>query len=162
MSTDFSKFDDIAKSSKVAELVQNAPSQEFDDVPKGTYVCSIEKMEIKPTKAGDKLMFALQLKIKETVESANGKAQDKRFVFFNRVVCGNKNTEKWNDGVAIKGVLTFLEALSGEEGYEFTSYSDLSNLVLDLYQELSGSVEVEIKYDPDKFNPVTISEVYDL
>lgn len=48
-------------------------------------------MEIKLTKAQDKLMFAVQCKIKEG-EQAN------RMIFFNRVISGNKVSENWNDG----------------------------------------------------------------
>lgn len=157
---DFGKFDKLVNQDEIKKQMEAAP--EFDDVPAGTYRCSIEKMEVKPTKAGDKLMFAVQLKIKETLDAP--KKQDKRYIFFNRVICGNKNTDKWNDGIAIKGVCTWINKLlpEGDEGIEFTNYSDFADEVLDIYQDICGSIEVDVKYDPEAFNPINISDVIDL
>ena len=96
---DFDKFDKMIDNEELQQQMEAAP--EFDDVPKGTYMAVIDKMEIKETKNKDKLMFAVQLGITETIDAP--KKQDKRKLFFNRVICGNKTTERWNDGVAIKG-----------------------------------------------------------
>ena len=155
---DFSKFDQMIDSKKLKEDIKNAADVSFDEVPAGTYVIGIEKMEIKPTKAGDKLMFALQAKIKKTIEAP--KKQDNRYIFFNRVISGNKVSDNWNDGVAIKGVITWLDEL-GEE-IEFDSYSQFAEDVNDIFEELHDSVEVEVEYDPKKFNPISIVEVYDI
>ena len=97
MAIDFSAFDEKVDLQELQNEVQNAPDNDFADVPDGTYIISIEKMEIKLTKAQDKLMFAVQAKIKEG-EQAN------RMILFNRVISGNKVSENWNDGRAIKSV----------------------------------------------------------
>lgn len=158
MSVDFKKFDSMINKDELKKQMDAAP--EFDDVPKGTYICDIEKMEVKATKAGDKLMFATQLGIVETVEAP--KKQDKRKIFFNKVISGNKTTEKWNDGVAIKGVITWLEKLlDEEESLEFTSYSQFAEDVLDIYQDICPHIQIQIKYDPEAFNPVSIEDVFD-
>ena len=155
---DFNKFDKMVDSKELKKQMDAAP--EFDDVPKGTYICDIDKMEIKPTKDGSKLMFAVQLGITETVEAP--KKQDKRKVFFNRVICGNKTTERWNDGVAIKGVISWVEKLLDEnDTIEFKNYSQFADEILDIYQDICPSVAVKINYDPDAFNIVTIAEVFD-
>ena len=158
MSVDFDKFDKMVDQTALKNQMEAAP--EFDDVPKGTYMADIEKMEIKPTKAGDKLMFAVQLGITETIDAP--KKQDKRKLFFNRVICGNKTTERWNDGVAIKGVISWVENLLDEDDIiEFKNYSQFADEILDIYQDICPSVSLKINYDPDAFNPVSIVEVFD-
>lgn len=155
---DFNKFDQMVNKEELNKQMNETP--EFDDVPKGIYMAVIDKMEIKPTKAGDKLMLAVQMGITETIEAP--KKQDKRKVFFNRVICGNKNTEKWNDGVAIKGVISWIEKLL-EEGdtIEFKTYSQFADEVLDIYQDICPSITLKIEYDPAAFNPINILEVFD-
>lgn len=160
MSVDFDKFDQMVDNKELKKQMEAAP--EYDDVPKGSYRCSIEKMEVKPTKAGDKLMFAVQLKIKETLDAP--KKQDKRFIFWNRVICGNKTTDKWNDGVAIKGVITWISKILTEddEPIEFKNYKKFADDVLDIYQDICSGIEVDVDYDPDGFNPITIKDVTDI
>lgn len=155
---DFNKFDQMVNQKEIKKQMDAAP--EFDDVPKGKYIVVIDKMEIKPTKAGDKLMFAVQFGITETVEAP--KKQDKRKLFFNRIICGNKTTERWNDGVAIKGVISWIEKLLDEgDSIEFKTYSQFAEEVLDIYQDICPQIAIKIDYDPDAFNPVTIIEVFD-
>lgn len=155
---DFDKFDKMVNNEEIKKQMEVAP--EYDDVPKGIYMAVIDKMEIKPTKAQDKLMFAVQLGITETIEAP--KKQDKRKLFFNRVICGNKTTERWNDGVAIKGVISWVEKLLDEDDpIEFKNYSQFADEILDIYQDICPQVVLKIDYDPDAFNPVSILEVFD-
>lgn len=155
---DFKKFDQMVNKDDIKKQMEAAP--EYDDVPKGTYMAVIDKMEVKPTKAGDKLMLAVQMGITETIDAP--KKQDKRKIFFNRVICGNKTTERWNDGVAIKGVISWIEKLL-EEGdtIEFKNYSQFADEVLDIYQDVCSQITIKVEYDPDAFNPITILEVFD-
>lgn len=115
MAIDFSAFDDKIDLQELQNEVQNAPDNDFADVPNGTYIVSIEKMEIKLTKAQDKLMFAVQAKIKEG-------DQKNRMIFFNRVISGN-SSPKWTDGQAIKGVCTWVNKLvaDGDEPVTFVN-----------------------------------------
>lgn len=155
---DFEKFNKMVDQKEIKKQMEAAP--EYDDVPKGVYVCDIDKMEIKPTKDGTKLMFAVQMGITETISAP--KKQDKRKVFWNRVICGNKTSEKWNDGIAIKGVISWVEKLLDQDDtIEFKDYGQLSDEILDVYQDVCPSVDVKIEYDPDAFNPITILEVFD-
>lgn len=157
MAIDFSAFDDKVDLDELQKEVENANDTDFEDVPDGKYIVSIEKMEIKLTKAQDKLMFAVQCKIKEG-EQAN------RMIFFNRVISGNKNTEKWNDGKAIKSVCTWVNKLldEDEEPVDFVNYQDFADQILDVFQAIQGKIEMEVTYVADKFNPITIEEVFDL
>lgn len=156
MAIDFSAFDEKVDLQELQNEVQNAPDNDFANVPDGTYIISIEKMEIKLTKAQDKLMFAVQAKIKEG-EQAN------RMIFFNRVISGNKVSETWNDGRAIKSVCTWVNELLGEDEtpVEFVNYADFADQILDVFQSIQGAIEVEVDYKADAFNPITIKEVFD-
>lgn len=158
MSVDFSKFDKLVNQKELNEQINSAP--EYDDVPKGIYMVDIEKMEIKATKAGDKLMFAVQMGITDTIDAP--KKQDRRKLFFNRVICGNKTTDKWNDGVAIKGVISWISKLLDDgDTIEFKNYSQFADEVLDIFQDICPQISVKIDYDPDAFNSVSIIEVFD-
>lgn len=158
MSVDFSKFDKLVNQKELNAQMNAAP--EYDDVPAGVYMAVIDKMEVKSTKAGDKLMFAVQMGITETLNAP--KKQDKRKIFFNRVICGNKVTERWNDGVAIKGVISWISKILDEgDTLEFKSYSQFAEEVLDIYQDICPQVSLKISYDPDAFNSVEIIEVFD-
>lgn len=157
MAIDFSAFDEKIDLKALQKEVEEAPDTDFADVPDGEYIVSIEKMEIKQTKAKDKLMFSVQCKIKEG-EQAN------RMIFFNRVISGNKTSERWNDGRAIKSVCTWVNELLGEdeEPVTFYNYSDFADQILDVFQSIQGAIEVEVKYAANSFNPITINEVFDL
>lgn len=153
MAIDFSAFDNKVNLSELQKEVQEAKDTEYVDVPDGTYVVSIEKMEIKLTNAKDKLMFAVQCKIKEGEQKG-------RMIFFNRVISGN-SSPKWTDGQAIKSVCTWLDKLETETVPEFINYADFADCVLDIFQEVQGKVEMEVEYAAKKFNPITIIEVFD-
>lgn len=155
MAIDFSMFDNKVDLNELQDEVNNAPDNEFEEVPDGIYIVKIEKMEVKLTKAGDKLMFAVQCKITEG-------EQENRNIFFNRVIYGNKNTDKWNDGRAIKSVITWLWKLEPNTVPEFINYQDFADCVLDIFQEIQGKVELEVDYKASNFNPITIKEVYDI
>ena len=154
---DFSAFDNKVDLEALQKEVEEAKNSDFGDVPDGKYIVGIEKMEIKLTKAQDKLMFAVQCKIKEG-------EQKNRMIFFNRVISGNKNSENWNDGRAIKSVCTWVNELLGEdeEPVVFVNYQDFADQILDVFQSIQNNIEVEVTYAAKNFNPIKIEEVFDL
>ena len=154
----FDKFDKMVNNEDLKKQMDAAP--EYDDVPKGTYMTVIDKMEVKETKDQKGLIFAVQMGITETIDAP--KKQDKRKLFWNRKIYGNKTTERWNDGIAIKGVISWIEKLLDEgDAIEFKNYSQFAEEVLDIYQDICSQIVLKIDYDPDAFNPVTIVEVFD-
>ncbi len=153
MAIDFTAFDNKVNLDELQKEVAEADASAFDDVPDGTYIVGFEKMEIKLTNAKDKLMFAVQCKIKEGEHKG-------RMIFFNRVISGN-SSPKWTDGQAIKSVCTWLDKLETETVPEFINYEDFAGCVLDIFQEIQGKVEAEVDYVAKKFNPITINEVFD-
>ena len=158
MAVDFSKFDEMMDQD-LQDQVKNAT--EYTEVPDGDYIVTIDKMEIKLTKDGKKLMFAVQCDIKETSDGEPTQHKGRK-IFFNRVISGNRSSESWNDGRAIKSVITWLDKLETDTVPEFVNYSDFAGLVLDIFQELQGNVELDGTYAAKDFNPITINEVYDL
>lgn len=158
MAVDFSAFD-AKMDPNLQDDVKNA--KEYEDVPNGDYIVSVDKMEVKTTKAGDKLMFAVQMSIKENSDGSKSN-QNGRKIFFNRVISGNRVSESWNDGKAIKSVITWLDKLGTDLIPEFVNYSDFAELVLDIFQEIQGKVELDVTYKASDFNPVSINEVYDI
>ena len=90
MAVDFSAFDEQVDLNALQKEVQEADDSQFEDVPDGDYDVSFDKMEIKPTKKGDKLMFSVQCSILE----GNQKG---RKIFFNRTISGN-TSQKWTNG----------------------------------------------------------------
>lgn len=153
MAIDFTAFDDKVNLDELQKEVAEADASAFEDVPDGTYIVGFEKMEIKLTNAKDKLMFAVQCKIKEGEHKG-------RLLFFNRVISGN-SSPKWTDGQAIKSVCTWLDKLETETIPEFVNYTDFADCVLDIFQEIQGKVEAEIEWAAKKFNPISIREVFD-
>lgn len=155
MAVDFSVFDNKVDLNALQKEVEESKGSDFDEVPNGTYIVGIEKMELTLTKAESKPMFAVQFKIKEGEQKG-------RMIFFNRVVGGNKSSDKWNDGKAIKSVITWLEKLETKVVPEFYNYSDFADCILDIFQEVQNTIELEVEYGAKKFNPVTITEVFDI
>ena len=149
MAIDFSAFDNKVDLAALQKEVEEAKDTDFADVPDGKYIVSIEKMEIKLTKAQDKLMFAVQCKIKEG-------EQKNRMIFFNRIISGNKVSETWNDGRAIKSVCTWVNELlsENEEPVEFVNYADFADQILDVFQSIQGNIEVEVNYVQTNSTPL--------
>ena len=148
---DFSKFDatinseDLTK--QINEAKNNAP-QTDREVPAGTYTVKIEKMEVRATKDG-RPMFAVQCRI------LDGEFK-KWCIFMNRVLAGTKN-----DANMIASVLGWLDKLETETKPDFKSYTQFVDNVLDIFEEVADAVELDVEYDADKFNSITILEVFD-
>lgn len=149
MAVDFSAIDNAIDQEALDKSVQDAKNN-ANDVPKGTYICSIEKMEIGETKKDHRPMFILQLKIKEGEHT-------KRNLFMNRVIYGTKN-----DGSMIQSVITILEKLETQTAPQFTGYNNFVENVADIYEEVQGKIELEVDWDSTAFNSISINEVFDL
>lgn len=151
MAVDFSAFDAKVDDKALADEVKKAKT--YEDVPAGVYDVSFDKMEIKPTKKGDKLMLAVQMNI----ISDDNKG---RKIFFNKVIYGN-SSQNYPDARAIHDACSWLDKLQTETVPEFVSYSDFADCVTDIFQELDG-VGATIDYKPDAFNSVEIKDTFDI
>lgn len=153
---DFSAFDQKVDMTALQKEVQNADDSGFSPVPDGTYIVSVHKMEVGLTKAKDKVMFSVQMKIKDGDQKG-------RLLFFNRTISGSKS-QKWTDAMAIKSVCTWVNKLlaDGDQPVEFVNYNVLASDVLDVFQAVQNAIEVEVSYEEKNFNPITINEVFEL
>ena len=158
MAIDYSKFAANVDLDALQKDVENAKDTDFEDVQAACSWDSIDKMEIKETKAGDKLMFAVSAKIKE------GEFKG-RLLFFNRVILGN-SSPKWTDAQAIKSVITWVNKMvaEGDAPVEFINYPDFEEQILDVYQSVKDSIEIEMDWKAKSFNSMSFTEddVYDL
>lgn len=154
MAVDFSAFDAKVNVEELQKEVNEASDTQYEDVPDGQYEVSFDKMEIKETKAKDKLMFAVQCSILDGDQKG-------RKIFFNRVITGN-TSQKWTDGMAIKSVITWLNKLETDTVPEFVNYADFADCVLDIFQEVQGKIGAAITYKANNFNPITIDEAFDM
>ena len=154
MAVDFSAFDAKVNVEELQKEVNEASDTQYEDVPDGQYEVSFDKMEIKETKAKDKLMFAVQCNILDGDQKG-------RKIFFNRVITGN-TSQKWTDGMAIKSVITWLNKLETDTVPEFVNYADFADCVLDIFQEVQGKIGAAITYKANNFNPITIDEAFDM
>ena len=148
MAVDFSALDREVDQEQLRKDVEEAKNNS-GDIPKGTYIVGIDKMEIRATKDG-RPMFFIQARVRE------GEYKN-HCVFMNRVIYGTKN-----DGSMIQSVITLLDKLETETIPEFNGYQDFVEVVADIYEEIQGKVECEIDYDEDAFNSISIKEVFDI
>lgn len=166
MSIDFSKFDatiNEAELNKQLEEAKNNPQGEGLDTPAGNYVAKIEKMEVGATKDG-RPMFKVMLRVVEAGEKAKDDVIEylshfknkKPCLFMNRVIYGTKN-----DANMIQSVIGWLQKLEPSVTVEFKSYSQFADLVLDVFEEVADAVELDVNYNPDAFNSISIEEVFD-
>lgn len=140
--------------------VREAAENQYEDVPKGKYIAKIEKMELGMSK-DKRPMFKVQMRLADGVTEVEEKflaryRKKKPCVFLNRVMFGTKNDE-----AMIASVVGWLNKLidKDEEPVVFTSFSDLADEILDLAEDFADA-EIEINYDPDKFNSIEIVKVF--
>ena len=155
---DFSKFDQQVNIEALKQDIKEAEKNgggTYKEVPKGTYIGKFDKLEIGETKDGRPMLKA-QFRITEG-------EYEKSCLFMNRVLFGTKN-----DSAMIASAIGFLQKLDAadEDGnailVSFESYTQFNDLVMDIMENIDGILEYEINYDPDAFNAISISDVFEL
>ena len=151
---DFSKFDEqinVEQMKKdIAEAKENGGS--FREVEKGNYTVKLESLELGATKDGRPMLKGMFRILEGDFK--------KSCLFYNRVLFGTKN-----DANMIAGAVGFLETLEPSEDVgpiTFENYSQFADLVLDIAEDVSEELEYEVSYDPDAFQSISISEVFDV
>lgn len=132
-----------------AEIKKNGGTGDFPDIPNGTYLVKLDKLELAATKDGRPMMKG-QFSILE--------GDFKKFkLFVNRVVYGTKN-----DANMIANVLGFLESLGPSEDIPlvFESYSQLNDLIMDVAEDVAD-LQYNVEYDSTAFNPIHVTDIYE-
>lgn len=147
----FDKFNKSVNKEEVRKQVSEAAqnSAERKDVPVGKYTGEIDKLELAATKDG-RPMLKVQFRIKEG-------EYKKQCLFMNRVCAGTKN-----DMNMIASIEGWINKLEPEKPLEFDgNYNNFAEDIMDIAEEICNNVMIQVDYDPDAFNNITILEVWD-
>lgn len=151
---DFSKFDEQVNLDQLKkdaeEIVKNGGAGDYPEIEAGRYHGKFEKIELGETKDHRPMMKAMF----RITEGAHKKA----CLFMNRVLYGTKN-----DANMIASTVGWLETLEPSEDVGpvvFNSFSQFNDLLLDIAEDIA-ELEYSVEYDPDKFNNITIVEVFE-
>lgn len=150
---DFSKFDEQVNLEQLQkdadEIKKNGGTGDYPEIEEGTYIGFVEKLEVGATKDG-RPMLKCQFRI-------TGDEHKNSCLFMNRVLYGTKN-----DANMIASAIGWLETLEPSEDIDvkFESYSQFAELVLDIAEDIA-ELEYEVEYDPDAFNNISITDVFE-
>lgn len=152
--SDFSKFDkqiDLKQLQKDAEEIKkNGGTGDYPELPAGSYRTRCENLEVGTTKNGRPMLKAMF----RIIEGDH----KKQCMFFNRVLFGTKNDA--NMIATAEGWLETLEPSEDVGPVVFQGYSAFADLVMDIAEDIS-ELEFQVDYDPDSFNSISISEVFE-
>lgn len=152
MAIDFDKINKSVDLEGLRKDVENASANgtgDFPTVPAGKYEVALVSLEIKGTKKDNRPMLAASFKI------LTGEYKNQR-LFMNRVIYGTKN-----DGNMIKSAVGWLNTLDSGVDVAFQDYKQFADLVMDVAEAIDGKIEYAVEYDSEKFNSITITEVFD-
>lgn len=154
MAIDFDKINRSVDLEGLRKDVENASANgtgEFPTIPAGKYEVALASLEIKGTKADpNRPMLAASFKI------LTGEFKNQR-IFMNRVLLGTKN-----DGSMIKSTEGWLASLDSGVSTVFEDYKQFNQVVMDVEEAIDGKLEYAVDYDPDRFNSISIDEVFEV
>ncbi len=154
MAIDFDKINRSVDLEGLRKDVENASANgtgDFPTIPAGKYEVALASMEIKGTKADpNRPMLAVSFKI------LTGEYKNQR-IFMNRVLLGTKN-----DANMIKSAEGWLASLDSGVSTVFEDYKQFNQVVLDVGEAIDGKLEYAVDYDPDRFNSISIEEVFEV
>lgn len=151
MTNIWEKFNDAYNvkdlANEVAEAEANGGTEEFEDVPHGTYDVEINKMELKLSK-NDNPMLSVWFKVLAGEQKG-------RLIFMNQVI-----TQKFQIGITNK----FLRSLDSGIDIKFLDYDQYEQLIMDIHEAIDGKLEYGLKYGENKkgYSTYKITDVYDV
>lgn len=146
MAIDFSKFDKKVDLEGLKKDIEDSSSNDFKEVPLGTYEVAITKLELGESSKGDP-MVKVWFKILEGEYKGS-------LIFMNQVV---------TKGFQIHIVDEFLRSLDTDIDIAFESYSQYAELLADVYEAIEGNFEYALEYGENKgFNTFKITDVFEV
>lgn len=150
---------------QMAKAADQNGTGDFPDVEKGKYHVQLVKMEVGECGPKAKIPGAPLLKADFKILPSDdfGNKFKNSHLFLNMVLYTDRNDDKWNMGKLMKNVIGWLDSLEPSDDIgevQFEDYDQFADLVLDIAEDVS-SLEYDITYDPDAFNPIKIDEVYE-
>ena len=144
----FAKFNQEMDKDLIQQEINEASANSFEDVPVGKYEVAVTRLEVKPTKNGDKVMITCTFKI------LDGQYKG-RLIFFNQVIM---------TGFQIHMANQFLRSLDTGEEIEFKDYDQYSDMVKAIDKVIQVSeLEYGLEYSKsDKgYDQYKITDVYE-
>lgn len=130
----------------VKDAANNTGGGSFEEVPVGTYEVAVEKMELKASKKGSP-MLSIWFKV------VAGKRKG-ALIFYNQVL---------TTGFGIHNANEFMKSLDSNVKVEFDNFTQYKNTILDVFEEVNGSLTYELEYGKNAkgFNTYTIKNVFE-
>lgn len=157
MAIDFAKWTEEFGGEEAVKEVEKAKEQakEYAELPEGTYVCKLEKLELGEAKNGRPMVKA-QFRITEG-------QHHKQCIFYNGVMVAND--PQWN-GFMIHKVLEFLRSLKvlDESEIDFDgNFENFNDLLLDIVEAAEeDGLGFEVKTEKDgEYNKITVTDVFE-
>lgn len=144
----FAKFNQEMDKDLIQQEINEASANSFEDVPVGKYEVAVTRLEVKPTKNGDKVMLSCTFKV------LDGQYKG-RLIFFNQVIM---------TGFQIHMANQFLRSLDTGEEIEFKDYDQYSDMVKVIDKVIQVSeLEYGLEYSKsDKgYDQYKITDVYE-
>ncbi len=143
----FNKSVDLEGLKEDLKEVQENGGGNYEEVPLGKYEVKIDKMEIKETKKGDKLMLSVTFKVLDG-------PQKNRLIFMNQVITSAYGLHNANE---------FLRSLKSGIDVIFDDYNQYSELVEDIMDAISDRLEYELTYSENdkEFKVFEITDVFE-
>ena len=135
----------------IAEAKENGGGN-YKEVPPGQYEVSIEKMELKATKKNNDPMVSIWMKI------CDGEFKGS-LIFMNQVI-----TQGFQIHIVNEFLRSLIQDCADAPDVEFKSYSQYSNLLMDIHELIAESFEYAVDYSQTKkgFDTFEITDVYAL
>ena len=154
MTKDYSKWNEQFGGEEAIKALQEAQqnNQEYTELPDGTYICKLEKLELSESQNGKPLIKG-QFRILEGEHK-------KQCLFYNQVFCRSANGSAFS---MHKG-LEFLRSLQvfDDSEVDFTGdYEDFANLLLDIAEQAEAD-DMKFEIEKSKNGEYTSLEVTDV
>lgn len=148
MAIDFSKFDKQMDLEGLKKDIADSASNDFKEVPNGTYEVAITKLELTESKKGNP-MLSCWMKVVSDGEFKGS------LIFMNQVV---------TSGFQIHICDEFLRSLGTDIDVTFESYSQYAEMILDIFEAIDGNFEYGLELgETDKgFKTYKITDVFEL
>lgn len=152
MANIFDKWDNSIDVEGLAKDVQEAAENggDYKEVPHGDYEVAVQQMELKASKKGDP-MVSIWFKVVSEGEFKGS------LIFFNQVI-----TQGFQVHIVNELLRSMVSEMEDAPVIEFKSYKQYSNLLMDIFEEISDNFEFALAYKKGKkdFSTFEITEVY--
>ena len=149
----FSKWDNAIDTEGLAKDVAEAAantSGDYKEVPHGDYEVAIQQMELKASKKGDP-MVSIWFKVVSEGEYKGS------IIFFNQVI-----TQGFQVHIVNEMMRKMTSEMKDAPVIEFKTYSQYSDLIMDVFEEVHENFEFALSYKENKkgFNTYELKEVF--